>query len=181
MALAYGSLYTAVNGIVFVLALLRLFVEHPHHILSIKQSATMTHFTFLLLVLPSTVLGASFKAFKNSKCNDPLTITSGNQTLPNNEILIDTAISDWNSTNGPAGHWYNKMGFVNATTSGTIAGTGANNVYWKVGDADPQCTYALMKQTHGPDEGWRILTPLPGQVTLMTQDEGCYYSSVNVS
>jgi hypothetical protein len=104
------------------------------------------------LLLPSLAFGASFKAFKNSKCDDPLTITSGNSTIPNNELLIDTAITNWNGTNGPAGRWYNKMGYQGAGSGGTINGTGANNVYWKAPDSDPGCTLVLMRQTHGPNE-----------------------------
>jgi hypothetical protein len=67
-------------------------------------------------------------------------------------LLIDTSITNWNGSTGPAGRWYNKMGYSDANTGGSLEGTGANNVYWKVPDADPQCTFVLMKQTHGPNE-----------------------------
>lgn len=62
------------------------------------------------LLLPSVALGASFKAYKNSKCDDPMTIKSGNETIPNGELQVDTSITNWNGSHGPAGHWYNKMG-----------------------------------------------------------------------
>jgi hypothetical protein len=112
-----------------------------------------------IVLLPALVLGAtpSFKAYKNANCTQELKLTSGNETIPNGELLVDTSIKKWESKNGPAGHWYNKMGYVGAQRAGTTEGTGANNVYWKVPAADPTCTFVLMRQIHGPDEVCRII------------------------
>ncbi|KAF2463427.1 uncharacterized protein BDR25DRAFT_319952 [Lindgomyces ingoldianus] len=133
-----------------------------------------------LLFLPALTLAApSFKAFKNSKCTDPLSVTSMNTTIPNNELIIDTAIANWNGTAGPAGHWYPNLSFQGANLAGTLNGTGSNNVYWKVPKADDTCTFVLMKQKHDKAAGWKTLTPLPGQVALLARDEGCYYTAVN--
>lgn len=108
-----------------------------------------------ILILPALGLAQStpvFKAYKDSRCTKEMKLRSGNETIPNGELLIDTGISNYNGSHGPAGHWYNKMIYDNATQAGTIEGTGASNVYWKVPDAEPGCSFALMRQTHGPEE-----------------------------
>ncbi|KAF1999092.1 hypothetical protein P154DRAFT_601883 [Amniculicola lignicola CBS 123094] len=133
----------------------------------------------VFIILPTLTLGASFKAYKNSQCTDELKIKSNQQEIAGGELQIDTAIKDWEGENGPAGRWYDKMSYEGATASGTINGTGGNNVYWKTSDAEQGCTHVLMKQTHGPGEGWKTLTPLPGQIAIISKNEGCYYSSLN--
>jgi hypothetical protein len=125
--------------------------------LSTHATAIMHSKQLPFLLLPALTLAQlqstpSFKAYKNSKCDQEMKILSGNQTIPNGELIIDTGITNWTGTHGPAGHWYNKLVYKDTNQAGTIEGTGANNVYWKAPDAEPGCSFVLMRQTHGPEE-----------------------------
>jgi hypothetical protein len=124
-----------------------------------------------LLLSLAPFADAGLIAYKDSKCTQRQKIISKGKDIA--ELSTDISI-----TAQGAGRYYKDMQFPSADTLGPTKGQGSNIVYWKVPKPDNGCTIALM---HDRKRTSMAATKLPGDVFLLARDEGCFFSSLNVS
>ncbi|OTA55577.1 hypothetical protein K449DRAFT_452470 [Hypoxylon sp. EC38] len=127
---------------------------------------------FLLCPTLATAM-PGFIAHQEKGCGTQLDLWSDGEKVPNNTLIIDRSITDWDHA---AGRTYDNVTFPSAKPTGqTDQDAGTQFVYWKVGQPDPGCQLILMQDTK---LGWQVLNKLPGDEILRVSQEGCYYTAL---